>query len=387
MKVMPIRSQEDYTTALERASLLISKNDPKSLDELEILQALIEQWERARYEIPAPTPLEAIRFRMSHDGLKPRDLEPYLGSRSRVSEVLSGNRPLSIDMIRALHRHLGIPAESLIGSGDDEDLKPQQPSKAALDKLKTFGVMKPHEEFSAFLARAFQNSAPAAMLRKTRTKRTNAKTDFVAVQGWCSAVLIKASAQKVERTKTSCRPAFGRELAQLSVHSNGPALARDALAEKGIVLISLEHLPGTFLDGAALRREDGTPVIALTLRHDRVDNFWFTLLHEYAHVCYHLNSETRVILDDLEVKSTEDIESEADEFARTSLIPQPLWHRIESPDLTLEEITDIAAEARIHPAIVAGRWQRDHNDYRRFSKMLGRGEVRPLFMREVSNPG
>jgi HTH-type transcriptional regulator/antitoxin HigA len=153
------------------------------------------------------------------------------------------------------------------------------------------------------------------------------------------------------------------------------------------VLISLEHLPGTFLDGAALRREDGTPVIALTLRHDRVDNFWFTLLHEYAHVCYHLNSETRVILDDLEVKSTEDIESEADEFARTSLIPQPLWHRIESPDLTLEEIIDIAAEARIHPAIVAGRWQRDHNDYRRFSKMLGRGEVRPLFMREVSNPG
>lgn len=377
MKIMPIRSKEDYEKALNRASTLISMSDQKSLDELEILQTLIERWENAWYEIPGPTPLEAIRFRMQREGLKPRDLEPFIGSRSRVSEVLSGHRSLSIDMIRALHRHLGIPAASLIG--DQEDLKPQPPSKAALNKLKTFGVMKSQEDFPSFLARAFKSNAPKAMLRKTRTIRTNAKTDFAAIQAWCAAVLVKANAEKVERSKRPHKPSFGRELAQLSLHSRGPASARDALAGMGIILIVLEHLPGTFLDGAALCRDDGTPIIALTLRHDRIDNFWFTLLHEYAHVCCHLKGETKVILDDLEVKSSEDIETEADEFAQAALIPQPLWHRIEPDNLTMEDIEDIAREARVHPAIVAGRWQREHNEYRRFSKMLGRGEVRFQF--------
>lgn len=387
MKIMPIRSQKDHEAALQRASQLMTKADQKSLDELDLLQALIELWERTRYEIPAPTPLEAIRFRMEQNGLKPRDLEPYLGSRSRVSEILSGDRPLSIDMIRALHRHLGIPAVSLIGSDKDDSSKSQRPSKAALDKLRTFGVLKPQEEFSAFLTRAFHGCAPAAVLRKTRTKRTNAKTDFAAIQAWCGAVLVKAESRKVKRTKLPCEPKFGRELAQLSVQPHGPILAREALAHKGIIFLSLDHLPGTFLDGAALRRSDGTPIIALTIRHDRIDNFWFTLLHEYAHVCHHLKDDTTVILDDLDVKSSEEIEAEADEFAQSSLIPKTLWRRIASPDLTPQDVEDIAAEASVHPAVVAGRWQREHNDYRRFSKMLGRSEVRCQFAARDSDNG
>jgi HTH-type transcriptional regulator / antitoxin HigA len=126
-------------------------------------------------------------------------------------------------------------------------------------------------------------------------------------------------------------------------------------------------------------RKDGTPIIALTIRHDRIDNFWFTLLHEHCHVCCHLNNDTRVILDDLEVRSSteseDDIEHQADMFAQNALLPPSVSARLRSTELTPDEVESIAAEAGVHPAIVAGLWQREHADYRRFSKMLGRGEV------------
>jgi HTH-type transcriptional regulator / antitoxin HigA len=376
MRVVPIRSEEMYEAALARASALILRMDQKSVDELEVLQVLIDRWDRDHNEIVAPTPIEAIRFRMEQGRLKPRDLEPYIGSRSRVSEVLSGRRPLSIDMIRALHRHLGIPLASLVGEGQSDLQREPKLSKVALKKLTTFGVMQVREDFPTFLARAFQNSPSAAMLRKSRTVRTNAKTDLVALEAWCGAVLVKAGARRLRRMKEALSPDFGHLLARLSVKSNGPVLAREALARIGIVFVTLDHLPGTFLDGAAMCRHDGTPIIALTLRHDRVDNFWFTLLHEYAHVCYHLTGDTTLILDDLEVKSSVDIEAEADAFAQTTLIPPALWKQATSPDLTHEDVIRIAAEVEVHPAIVAGRWQREYGDYRRFSKILGRGEVR-----------
>jgi HTH-type transcriptional regulator / antitoxin HigA len=379
MKIAPIRSDEMYEAALSRVSALMARVDEKSLDELEILQALIERWERDRYQVMAPTPVEAIRFRMGQDRLRPRDLEPYIGPRSRVSEVLSGRRPLSIDMIRALHKHLGIPIASLVGKEQPDPRTTPKPSNAALTKLMNLGILKAKEDFTNFLANAFKNHSCAAMLRKSRTLRTNARTDFAALEAWCAAVLLKAGDRRPHKMKEKVRPEFGRELAQLSVNPNGPALAEKALARAGILFVTLDHLPGTFLDGAAMCRHDGTPIIALTLRHDRVDNFWFTLLHEFAHVCHHLNDNTTIILDDLEVKSSVGIEDEADAFAQAALIPPTLWSQMASPDLGPEDVIRIAAQARVHPAIIAGRWQREFGDYRRFSKMLGRGEVRMQF--------
>jgi len=151
------------------------------------------------------------------------------------------------------------------------------------------------------------------------------------------------------------------------------------LARAGIVLISLEHLPGTYLDGAAMLRNDGAPIIAMTLRHDRIDNFWFTLIHEYCHVAKHLMEGRSLIIDDLELKSSDEIESEADAFAQEALIPAEIWNATAQADIQMEDVVRIAKQASVHPAIVAGRWQREHNDYRRFSKVLGRGEVRVQF--------
>jgi HTH-type transcriptional regulator/antitoxin HigA len=84
-------------------------------DELELLAAIIEIYEETHAPVPPPDPIEAIRFRMEQENLRPQDLVPLLGSRSRVSEVLNGKRSLTLTMIRRLHQSLGIPAEVLLG--------------------------------------------------------------------------------------------------------------------------------------------------------------------------------------------------------------------------------------------------------------------------------
>lgn len=377
MKIAPIRTDEDYEASLARASDLILKSDAASHDELEIIQVLVERWERSKYDLPSPTAVEAIRFRMSQQDLQPRDLEPYIGSRARVSEVLSGRRDLSIDMIRALNQHLGIPASSLIAA----PVRPAsanvgKPSKAALDKLKTFGVLKSRETYEQFMDRIFPPAAAPALLRKTRTERTNAKTDFAALRAWCAAVVVKADAVDMPSKRRAVKSEWGLELARLSQLPDGLSLVEAKLRGYGVIFIALEHLPGTYLDGAALCRTDGAPVIAMTLRHDRLDNFWFTLLHEFCHVARHLNADRPLILDDLDLKGADDIEDEADTFAQDALIPPNLWNEYAAEDFDAEGVIALAHKAEVHQAVVAGRWQREHQDYRRFAKLLGRGEVR-----------
>lgn len=121
MNVRPIRTAKDHQRALAELSTLLDA-DPKSkspeADRAEVLGTLIEDYESRRFPIEHPTPLEAIRFRMDQLGLKQKDLAPYIGSPSKVSEVLKGKRPLSLSMIRALHEHLGIPAQVLIARND-----------------------------------------------------------------------------------------------------------------------------------------------------------------------------------------------------------------------------------------------------------------------------
>jgi HTH-type transcriptional regulator/antitoxin HigA len=242
--------------------------------------------------------------------------------------------------------------------------------------------MAPAEDLATFLARAGAGRAGAALLRKSRTPRTNVKTDLGALQAWCAAVLLEAAKRPAPRVKQKDRgPEAGRELAQLSSLPNGLSRVGEVLARLGILFVVMEHLPGTFLDGAAMCRHDGVPVIALTLRHDRIDNFWFTLLHEFCHVGHHLGEEVSVILDDLEVKSADGTEAEADAFARDALIPPQMWKEAlaDPTSFSSDDLLAVAREAGVHPAIVAGRWQRDNNDYRRFAKLLGHGEVRARF--------
>jgi HTH-type transcriptional regulator/antitoxin HigA len=387
MKVKPVRTESDYETNLARiAELIDAEPGTPEGDELEVLATLIERYESDRYPIALPTPLAAIRFRMEQSELTPRDLESCIGSRSRVSEVLSGARPLSISMIRSLNEQLGIPAEVLIREEPKAAEKAGfELAKPAAKQLVAWGLMNAKESFDAFLARAIGGAAAPAMLRKTRTERTNAKTDFTAVHAWCAAVLLLSENETTAGSfdeKAIRKFEVVRELAKLSIHDDGPQRAKAMLGQLGIILVALPHLPGTHLDGAALRRpRDGVPVIALTLRRDRIDNFWFTLLHELAHVAFHLTADRTYILDDLDISSSEEIENEADRLARVALIPDEEWDAWSRKGsyASLVDIQLFARQMGVNPAIVAGRWQKAHRDYRKFSKLLGHGTIRPNF--------
>jgi HTH-type transcriptional regulator/antitoxin HigA len=115
MKVTPIKNEAAYTAALaEIDRLMDAAPDTPRGDRLDVLVTLVEAYEREHWSIDPPDPIDAIKVRMEQRGVSRRELEALLGGRNRVSEVLNRKRPLTIDMIRRLHRGLDIPAESLI---------------------------------------------------------------------------------------------------------------------------------------------------------------------------------------------------------------------------------------------------------------------------------
>lgn len=115
MTLRPIRNEEDYETALEEIEALweAEAGTPEA-DRLDILVMLVEAYEAEQYPIPDPDPIELILHVMDARNLTRKDLEPYLGSRARVSEILNRRRPLSLEMIRKLQSGLGLPADILV---------------------------------------------------------------------------------------------------------------------------------------------------------------------------------------------------------------------------------------------------------------------------------
>lgn len=118
MNIHPIRTKSDYKQALREVSAYFDQEPAPGSedgDRFEILTTLVEAYEAKHFPIGSPDPIEAIRFRMEQGGLTVKDLVPSIGQTNRVYEVLNGKRSLTLEMIRNLHRNLGIPAESLIG--------------------------------------------------------------------------------------------------------------------------------------------------------------------------------------------------------------------------------------------------------------------------------
>jgi HTH-type transcriptional regulator/antitoxin HigA len=116
VEIKPIKTDRDFRRALrEIDGLMDARSNTSEGDRLDVLTTLVVAWEEAHYPIDAPDPVEAIRFAMEQRGVTRRDLEPLIGSRARVAEVLNRKRNLTLPMIRRLHEVLGIPADALIG--------------------------------------------------------------------------------------------------------------------------------------------------------------------------------------------------------------------------------------------------------------------------------
>ena len=115
MEIRPLKDDADYEAALQEIERLFDAEPGTPEGErLEVWLTLVEAYEARHYDIPTPDPIEAIHYCMESRGLARRDLEPYIGTRARVSEILNRQRPLTLRMIRSLEAGLGIPAEILI---------------------------------------------------------------------------------------------------------------------------------------------------------------------------------------------------------------------------------------------------------------------------------
>jgi HTH-type transcriptional regulator/antitoxin HigA len=226
----------------------------------------------------------------------------------------------------------------------------------------------------------------AVLLRHTVTFGANARTNRTHVWLWLSRI------REVAESRTAVHRRFRREnlnedtlkyLAKLSWMEHGPRLAKEFLEERGICVVIEPHLPSTHLDGAALLGRSGTPVIGLTLREDRLDNFWFTLLHECIHAWKHLNNDNRRAIADENIEKpddTEALEREANDQASEILIPRSIWRRSEvfrKP--SAKAIVALAGELQISPAIVAGRVRYERHNFSLFRGLVGLRQVRHLF--------
>lgn len=379
----------DYLAEVEKLAATDPDSESPQGARLELLAKLVEDYEKARFVFGTPDPVDAIMFRMEQKNLRQKDIAPLLGGRNRASEVLARKRPLTLQMIRALYKKLDIPANLLIrepvaeaystSMADASDVSP-----AMLIKR---GWIDSIEAARPFIQRLLAPAGSPAFLRQTLVARANSKTNRTHLWLWLSRVREVAASRthlKGRFRKADLNEETIRYLVRLSWMDKGPRLAMEFLEERGVALVIEPHLPGTRLDGAAMLGQDGVPVIGLTLREDRLDNFWFTLIHECVHAWLHLDPKTRRAIADeaIEESDSEEVAIERDANSRAAdlLLPKSVWRRSNAYlNPSTQTIGELAEQMQISPAIVAGRLRYERQDYSLFSRMVGYHQVRLNF--------
>ncbi len=176
-----------------------------------------------------------------------------------------------------------------------------------------------------------------------------------------------------------------KEIAQLSVHEDIFAELPEILALKGIILVYVPALEGSKIDGASFLLAGKIPVIAHAVRFNRLDNFWFTLIHELSHVCLHFaHLSTPIVDEDVWHDDTEsplyDMEIEADRLTRFSFIPATEWRTTPRRLEKIESITEIADRNKVHPATIAGLIRHASNDYTLFNELVHSVDVHGMIL-------
>ena len=335
---------------------------------------------------------DIIKERMRERGLSQRDLVPIIGSRSRVSEILTGRRDISISIARALYKHLDIPADVLLREpvrhSTEETINWNRfPMREMINRgwiRRSPAPSKRAEELIRPLREAAGAESITLLPRKNDQNRVNAKVNPYALLAWQWQVRKEAMAiDASEYREGTVTPDMMREIARMSPRKSGPLDAADVLTRNfGIPVVYVPHLSRTYLDAAVFFVRE-RPIIGITLRYDRIDSFWYTLMHELAHICLHSRLTQESYIDDMTmyVDDENSIEKEADDLARETLIPDIAWNDsgiLGSP--TPQDVTALAMETGVNPAIVAGRIRYETGDYRKLSQFVGNGTVRQLFM-------
>lgn len=386
-----IKTEEQYRRYLREVEQLAARDpDIKSKEggRLELLAKLVEDFERERFQFARPDPVDAILFRMEQQGLRQRDIAEVLGGKNRASEVLARKRPLTLSMIRALYEKLAIPADLLLREpvAAYEAATEIRETDVPAELVRKRGWIGQGAPVSELIRRFFAPAGSPVLLRHTLTFGANAKTNRTHVWLWLSRVREMADARsylKGRFRREELDEDLIRYVAKLSFMDKGPRLAQEFLEERGVAVVIEPHLPATHLDGAAMIGRNGAPIIGLTLREDRLDNFWFTLIHELIHVWKHLDAESRRAIADENIEKadeTEKIEREANDLAAEILLPRAIWRRSDAfRNPSAKAIHALAADLKISPAIVAGRVRHERKNYALFSALVGYRQVRAQF--------
>jgi HTH-type transcriptional regulator/antitoxin HigA len=394
-KIKVIKTEEDYQEAMKLVENLMDKNpDPNSEngEKLSLLITLIKDYESKIIPESLPDPIDAILFRMEQQNMKPSDLIPYMGSRSKVSEILSRKRQLTLSMIRALEAGLGIPAKVLLKEADEfrdtENIVwnrfplKEMVKRGYLEKLSKMSDIKTLME--KFFVPVGSPAYLSGMLRKTNYRSTR-PMDKHALVVWSTIVVKKASKIKSVATfkPEVINLTFMQELAKLSTKDDGPIAARDFLKKYGIILVIEPHFTQTYLDGATILTNKNNPIIGLTIRHDRLDNFWFTLMHELAHIALHYSQGSDFFYDDLDNTDIDIKEDEADKLALESLVPEGRWE-VSPASLMPSSMAakSLAKELGIHISIVAGKMRRAGGNYIYLNNIINQAKVKKYFPEE-----
>lgn len=316
-------------------------------------------------------------------GMKPQQVQRYEATDymgASLSRLIEISKALGVKASGSFEGPKQAGGSVFVWSDADDIVWGQLPYKEMI-KRKWFDLPRganPIERVKEYFLNAAGPQFATAFHRK-KMRSGNVPNEY-ALLAWQARVLELAH-RKIEAGEIGTFELNDRwlqELVRLTGLKDGPKRARDLLAEKGIVLIVERHLPGSYLDGAAMLADGEAPVVGLTLRHDRLDNFWFVLMHELGHVFQHLFDSLRFDFFDEEGGNNSDaIEAAADKFALDTLIPETLWDQCLSRFALSEEAVQIDAEAiGIDPSIIAGRIRKERGNYTILNALVGQGQVR-----------
>lgn len=387
-----IKTDAQYRRFLSEVETLAAEDPDAESDagaRLELLAKLVEDYEKTRFPFEKPDPIDAILFRMEEQGLRQKDIAGLLGGKNRASEILARKRPLTLPMIRSLYERLDIPVGLLIRepsaayASSDVDLdKTNVPQKEILQRKWVDSL----EDLNEWVRRALAPAGSAPDLKHTLIAGATATTNKTKIWLWLARV------RDIAESRTDLHGRYSRDslnaealtyLVKLSWMERGPQLAREFLEERGVALVIEPQLKGSGLDGAALLSGSGAPIIGMTIRENRLDHFWFTLLHECVHARKHLNATGLRAIADVEIERRDDatdIEKEANADAADFLIPGGVWRRSAAcMNPSAESIQELARKLQIHPAIIAGRLRFERKDYQPSTRMIGKGQVRRSF--------
>jgi HTH-type transcriptional regulator/antitoxin HigA len=342
-------------------------------------------------------------------GLSQRDLAGRLGMKEQQVQRYEADyySTISLANLRKIAAFLNVEIQAKVAAKTDDlisDLFELAHEVSAQELQKVVRFVRRNDWLPEKYLSAADNDASAALIQyvaSARDKfgspallRTGLNTEDyhkdLSLLAWRARAseIAQTAAAKIEVEFDPTDISWLKTLVQASRQEDGPRQAERIMAEHGVALIVIPHVPGLRLDGAAFI-EGAIPVVALTIRYDRVDSFWFTLLHELGHIYLHLYSGLRLgFYDDIDHEKRDAAELEANEFAGACIISDEQWKtspaRVTKSEGAVERLADSLS---INPALLFGRIRKERGNYKIFTDRVGQGGVRRWWQDNTKEPG